>query len=155
MSAIPNPLTNRPNAGAMNSGRTGSHIGEPQYSQFVFWLTVPRRVFIYDVPDRAEIQQVTQQVPQIQLRPVAIAQFESPSQRVHVQSVESSEAQWLREHSRALGNYRGEWLLIREGELLAHDQDFAAIRSAIHEHGILSPFVYYVPLEEESNFLIL
>src|SRR6266851_5636556 len=148
MSAIPNPLTNRPNAGAANFGRTGNHTGEPQYSQFASWVTVPRRVFIYDVPDRAEIQQVTQQVPQIQLRPVAVAQIESPSERTRVQSLESPEAQWLREHSQTLGNYRGEWLLICEGELLAHDQDFAAIRSAVHEHGIQSPFVYYVPSEE-------
>jgi hypothetical protein len=155
MSAISNPLTNRPNIRTGNSARTGGRKGEPQYSQFGFWLTLPRRPFSLNFAGSEQIEQVIQQVPQGQISPVEIAQVEIRNEPVHAQPAVSPDVQWLRDHAGILGNYRGEWLLICEGELLAHDQNFAVIRAAIHESGIQSPFVYYVPLEEESNFLIL
>jgi hypothetical protein len=60
---------------------------------------------------------------------------------------------WLVENRAALEAYRGEWLLISGRLLVAHSGDFAEIRQAIANRGIRSPFVYYVPGEEESNFI--
>ena len=68
-----------------------------------------------------------------------------------VQNAESPEMAWLVQNARELGQYKGEWLLIRGEELLAHSRDFAVVRGAIRERQIGSPFVYYVPTDEESN----
>ena len=58
---------------------------------------------------------------------------------------------WLEENARELGQHQGEWLLIQGPELIAHSRDFAVLRVAIRERQIGSPFVYYVPTDEESN----
>jgi hypothetical protein len=66
---------------------------------------------------------------------------------------ESVEMRWLLENSRALERYRGEWLLLRGNELLAHSGTFADLENLVRDLRIESPFVYYVPTEEESNFI--
>jgi hypothetical protein len=68
-----------------------------------------------------------------------------------VNHTESDEMAWLVENAQELVRHRGEWLLIQGRTLLAHSADFAAVRAAIRERQILSPFIYYVPTEEESN----
>ena len=65
---------------------------------------------------------------------------------------ESIEMNWLVEHSAELEQYKGEWLLIHGRDLINHSRDFTLIRATIGEREIRSPFVYYVPTDEESNF---
>ena len=66
--------------------------------------------------------------------------------------LESPEMRWLTNHGRRLDAYLGQWLLIQGDMLIAHSPSFGVIRGAISEHSIHSPFVYYMPTEEESNF---
>jgi hypothetical protein len=68
---------------------------------------------------------------------------------------ESADMRWLVEHSAELAQYKGEWLLIHEGGLVLHDNDFDAVRAAIGEREIRSPFVYYVPTDSESNSITI
>lgn len=68
-----------------------------------------------------------------------------------VEGIESPEMAWLEENARKLGQHPGEWLLIQGRKLLVHSRDFAALRKTIQEQQISSPFVYYVPTNEESN----
>jgi len=65
--------------------------------------------------------------------------------------LESAEMAWLVENARELGQLKGEWLLIYGRQLLVHSPDFAVVRAAIRERQVRSPFVYYVPTDEESN----
>jgi len=68
------------------------------------------------------------------------------------EAVESSEMHWLVEHSRELEIFRGEWLLIRGERLIAHSPTFAEVERYVRTLRLESPFVYYVPLENEANF---
>ena len=68
-----------------------------------------------------------------------------------IERAEASELDWLEENAQELGHYPGEWLLIHEHRLLVHSRNFAELRVAIRERRIDSPFVYYVPTEEEAN----
>lgn len=65
---------------------------------------------------------------------------------------QSREMEWLTANRRRLREYQGEWLLVHDGVLVAHNRAFHVVRTAIAEHNIRSPFVYYVPNEEETNF---
>jgi len=58
---------------------------------------------------------------------------------------------WLEDNAKELGRHQGEWLLIQGPELVAHSRDFADVRAVIQKRQIDSPFVYYVPTDEESN----
>jgi hypothetical protein len=69
----------------------------------------------------------------------------------HVENAESAEMAWLVENARELGQHKGEWLLIQGRQLLVHSPDFAVVRAAIRQRQVRSPFVYYVPTDEESN----
>jgi len=71
--------------------------------------------------------------------------------RPRVASAESTEMSWLVQNAQELGRHKGEWLLIRGQQLLVHSPDFADVRVAVREQRINSPFVYYVPTDEESN----
>jgi hypothetical protein len=64
---------------------------------------------------------------------------------------ESAEIAWLEANARELGQHQGEWLLIQGSELLVHSRDFVVLRTVIREQQIRSPFVYYVPTDEETN----
>jgi len=64
---------------------------------------------------------------------------------------ESPEMDWLINHAHEVEEYKGEWLVIYAGELVGHSHDFSRIRALISEKKIRSPFVYYVPADEESN----
>ncbi len=66
-------------------------------------------------------------------------------------SAESTEMAWLVRNAEELSQYKGEWLLIQGEQLLVHSHDFAALRAAVRERQIDSPFVYYVPTDDESN----
>jgi hypothetical protein len=81
--------------------------------------------------------------------------FNMPVANIGPNQVRNAELNWLREHSQETAAYVGQWLLISGDTLLAHSQDFAEIKNAILANGISSPFVYYVPTEAESSFVIL
>jgi len=68
-----------------------------------------------------------------------------------VRPKESANMDWLVRNAEELGQYKGEWLLISEQRLAVHDRNFAAIRDTIARNQIVSPLVYYVPTDEESN----
>ena len=68
---------------------------------------------------------------------------------------ESVELRWLRTHGAEIAGHRGEWLLIINDRLAASSREFAEIRRMVDRERIESPFVYYVPTEEESNFTLI
>jgi hypothetical protein len=78
-----------------------------------------------------------------------------PETRVPVVAVEqqgeSAEMDWLINHVHEVERHKGEWLVIHGGELVGHSRDFSQIRALVSGRGIRSPFVYYVPTDEESN----
>jgi Family of unknown function (DUF5678) len=76
---------------------------------------------------------------------------ENPAVAATIAAPESTEMGWLVRNARELSQHRGEWLLIRGTQLLAHSRDFAAVRAEIRDRQIASPFVYYVPTDDESN----
>ncbi len=63
------------------------------------------------------------------------------------------EMEFLEENARELEQYPGEWLLIQGRELLIHSSNFHDIKAVIRERKIDCPFVYYVPTDEESNWI--
>jgi hypothetical protein len=65
----------------------------------------------------------------------------------------SQEFRYLVDHAAELEQHRGEWLLIDGYGLAAHSSDFGVIKAVIAQRGIRSPFVHYVPVEDESVFL--
>jgi len=69
------------------------------------------------------------------------------------ESSELSELDWLEKNAQELGHYPGEWLLIYRHRLLVHSRDIADLHAAVRLHRIDSPFVYYVPTDEEVNFI--
>jgi len=83
------------------------------------------------------------------------AGFDIPATNIVPSPVKNAELNWLREHSAETAEYVGQWLLISGDTLVAHSQNFAEIKSAIAAQNISSPFVYYVPTEAESSFVIL
>jgi hypothetical protein len=90
--------------------------------------------------------------------PANFADTVQPMRRAEVPAVvaaiaapESAEMCWLVRNAQELGLHKGEWLLIQGMQLLVHSRDFAAVRAAIRERQIASPFVYYVPTDDESN----
>ncbi len=89
------------------------------------------------------------QAPQTEAHRTTVAQLEPPQESGR----QSIEMRWLVENSGALEAHRGEWLLIVGTELVAHSRNFGDIQAGITARGIESPFVYYVPTEEESNFI--
>ncbi len=76
-----------------------------------------------------------------------------PSARKNAPHRDTDEMTWLVQNSRKLERYRGEWLLLAGAALVAHDRDFRVLQAAIAARKIDSPFVYYVPTAEESNFV--
>jgi len=82
--------------------------------------------------------------------PAAVAAH-LPIANAVVANTESAEMSWLIEKAQELGQYKGEWLLIQGQQLLVHSSNFTAVRAAVRERQIRSPFVYYVPTDDESN----
>lgn len=80
-----------------------------------------------------------------------IQRTETPVVIAAITAPESEEMRWLVRNAQELGQHKGEWLLIQGTQLLAHSRDFAAVRAAIQERQLPSPFVYYVPTDDESN----
>ena len=72
-----------------------------------------------------------------------------------VKDEEPTELDWIEEHAQELGRYPGEWLLIHRHRLLVHSRDIADLHAAVRQHRIDSPFVYYVPTDEEANFMAI
>jgi len=68
---------------------------------------------------------------------------------------ESPEMGWLVRNARELGRHKGEWLLIQGAQLLVHARDFAVVREAVQARQIRSPFVYYVPTDDESDSITI
>lgn len=157
MSALPNPLTNEPYTMARWPSARTEKRNVPQYCQLSADAVWANELFAVDVSEVQSMQAILQQATPIQSGQTRslVAEARSYPPRVRPQTPVSPEVDWLRANSQALRNYRGEWLLILGNELISRSADFRAIRAAITERRIQSPFVYYVPTEEESNFLLI
>lgn len=109
-----------------------------------------RRSFLFSQYPERSSEQALQQIP---LRSTNQGPFAAESDSAS--SYESKEMRWLAKNSRAFESYRGEWLLILGDTLLAHTRDFRVLQHEIVARNITSPFIYYVPTEEESNFIAI
>lgn len=67
----------------------------------------------------------------------------------------SPEFRYLVEHCSELEKYRGEWLLLDGYSLVAHSPSFAEIKTVVAARKIASPFVHFVPVEDESVYVNL
>jgi CheY-like chemotaxis protein len=99
------------------------------------------------VAERLQLLQPTLVVIDVRSQPLRETQTRT--------SREGSELRWLRENQEEVTRYRGQWLLISTDGLLEHSASFREIKDSINRLGIESPFVYYVPTEVESSFVML
>jgi hypothetical protein len=109
--------------------------------------------FIFEVPIEAGVlgNQSLQTPAKLPDAGLTLQPGETPAVFAAIPAPESEEMRWLVRNAQELGEHKGEWLLIQGRQLLAHNRDFAVVRAAIREKQIPSPFVYYVPTDEESN----
>jgi hypothetical protein len=126
-------------------------LGRPQTSSAAPFPDIPR-LFDFGLLGNHAIQAPTTFSPE-DFAP----RFHVPREvaAIPVEDAEPSELDWLEENAEELGRYPGEWLLIHDQRLLLHSRDFADLRVAIRERQIESPFVYYVPTDEEANAITI
>jgi Family of unknown function (DUF5678) len=93
----------------------------------------------------------------LQSKQVAIPASDSGRLRVATAQprLESTELCWLRRNDQEIIRYRGEWLLIVGDRLVAHSSNFREVRDSIRRNNVMSPFVYYVPKQDELPFVML
>ena len=60
----------------------------------------------------------------------------------------------LEENAEKFARYAGQWLLLAEGKLIAHSENYSVIASEIACKGMKNGLVYYVPKPEESDFVV-
>jgi len=150
MSALPNPLTNVTNA--LVWPQLGERVSrsqgiDPQMGSLLDQKIQERRSFQIHVLEK-RVARGLQQVPCIDR-----GNGQMEAEHVQVGPAESPEMRWLVQNRLVLEAYHGEWLLISNSTLIIHSAEFTEIRKAIADRNIRSPFVYYVPTEEESNFI--
>ncbi len=54
------------------------------------------------------------------------------------------ENEWRRTHADVLRAYAGQWLVLEGEQIVAHGDDPAPLVARAREHGIRSPYVFYV-----------
>ena len=152
MSAFPNPLANIANASLLQppaERRSRYRQTDPQLGILLDQKAQERRVLIFQLHVlEKRAGQAVQELLSSQPIPREIG---TPNAQGSPQ--ESPEMRWLVENRSALEAYHGEWLLISNNILIVHSADFSEVRKAIADRKIRSPFVYYVPAQEESNFI--
>lgn len=87
--------------------------------------------------------------------PIVMMTLSSPAPQVAVSPKRNQGLTWLREHAAQVSEHKGQWLLIVDGELRDSSENFAQIKHTIAANNIRSPFVYYVPTDAESSFVLL
>ncbi len=45
-------------------------------------------------------------------------------------------------------NYRGEWVILKDGELVGHSKDGVELARAVRLQGVKSPFIAFIPEED-------
>lgn len=45
-------------------------------------------------------------------------------------------------------NYRGEWVILKDGELVGHSKDGVELARAVRSQGVKSPFIGFIPEED-------
>lgn len=53
--------------------------------------------------------------------------------------------QWLQAHRKS---YRGQWVVLEQGRLIAHGDDGEALAKAARAQGIAEPFLAFIPMED-------
>ena len=150
MSALANPLSQVEIAGrSVSRSVEAAHLqDEVVINQHLCDLQLWKKILV-----ARYLSAVTQQLSQPQLRQIEATQTVArPAVPAVAQSVEM---EWLTTNSAFLAQYSGQWLLIVGNQLIEHSTDFEVIRLAVVNRGVASPFVYYVPTAEESNFISL
>jgi len=155
MSAIRHPLANGLGRPARPSN--GTLLAEQPEFQYAQIPQFPEHVQIFDIAtprfDGLSI------LSQLQSQESDIVFVDAKPRRAPATprqaAPDSPELHWLRANRQALAEYRGEWLLIAGDRLLCHSRNFREVKAAIRCNNVASPFVYYVPTEDESNFVIL
>jgi hypothetical protein len=77
----------------------------------------------------------------------------SDAQREVAQALRSGERdrEWLAAHPAALEPYRGEWVVIHERRVVAHDQDGRRLARLANARSHPGSSVLYVPRREEAE----
>ena len=70
-------------------------------------------------------------------------------------SAMSAEMLSLEENAKRFARYPGQWLLLANGKLVAHSDDYSVIANEIARKGLKDGLVYYVPKPEESHFVLV
>jgi len=52
---------------------------------------------------------------------------------------------WIRDNRE---NYRGEWVILKDGELIGHSKDGVELARAVRSQGVKSPFIAFIPEED-------
>jgi hypothetical protein len=150
MSAFPNPLANIVDPSLLQAPAargSGYPQADPQLGILVDQKAQEMRVFQLLILKKRAGQAAQEHLSsRLTTREVETLNVQGGSQ-------DSLEMKWLVENRSALEAYRGEWLLISGNSLIVHCADFGEVRRAIADRRIRSPFVYYVPAQEESNFI--
>lgn len=146
MQLFPNPL-NRPSL----LRRPTSFSSEPQYVQ-------GRLLDVFDFfsASRVDLQseQLLTQAPSEYREFIVLGVSQLLGDEAS-QVTESAEMNWLRTNGFEVAKHRGEWLLITTDGLAAHSREFSELKRIIERERLDSPFVYYVPTKEESNFTLI
>jgi Family of unknown function (DUF5678) len=59
---------------------------------------------------------------------------------------------WVNEH---LDEYRGKWVLVFDGRLVAADPDIRRLRNGVQRKDYSEAMVTYIPTEEEAQRIVL
>jgi hypothetical protein len=65
--------------------------------------------------------------------------------------IKTQDMAWLVEHADELLKFRGEWILIAEQKLIAHNRNFSSIKEIADRNSIAAPFMFYIPSLKESG----
>ena len=67
----------------------------------------------------------------------------------------SKEIDTLEQRFDELSEFAGEWLLLKDDELLAHSRDYQDINAEIQKRHLKDCFVHYVPTSTERDFILI
>lgn len=101
------------------------------------------------------LREIKQYVLQLSLHErLDLASFIEAQTKLDLQSNQpahdfSLEMAWLKKHRHA---YQGQYVALKNGQLIAHGKDERAVSQAADSAGISTPFFAYLETEEEESF---
>jgi len=73
--------------------------------------------------------------------------------RADTQSPRECEMRWLRDHSAALRELAGKWIVLEKDRLVASDASYETARGIATDSGIARPFIIYIPETTDEAFM--